>query len=394
MRIFRIVLLVVGVAALVVAAVWRPVVAPTLTKLPVSLDETLYFTGTYTGYVNQATGVALAAPQQAPLHITRHIKAVPAESTSSVLVVNDASAITIGRATSMAVLQYALDRSTEQSVTSPDAFALAPSNVVDRVGSYSLGPPQGADPAKSYPLWTDEIGRAVPLISERGISSLDGVSVQRWEYTLTATPMVARMVRAMNLPAAMSFASFEAELKAKGLDLAAAFQALAPSLTTAQRASLVAATAAPIPLECLYATHAQVLVQPTTGAVTDILSDVRSYSGRPDLSPLAAILVPILAAHQSNPAAARLIAATRQLASAPAQPLYTLTFHQTPASAASTAATAAHDGTLLQVVRLWIPIALVVIGLALVALGLIGRRRKRSRTETGAPAASAEQPIP
>jgi hypothetical protein len=394
MRIFRIVLLALGAATLLMAAVWRPLVALPLTKLPTSLDQTLYFTGTYTGFVNPATGAELAAPQRAPLHIARHIRAVPGKSTSSILVVNDASTVTIGRLKSMSVMQYALDRFSEHNVASPDAFALAPTNVVDRAGSYSLGPPQGADSAKSYPLWTDEIGRAVPLISEPGTTSLDGVSVQRWQYSVPPTPMVASMVRAMKLPTAMPFASFEAELKAKGVDLAAAFNALAPSLTTAQRASLTAATAAPIPLKYLYATHARVLVEPATGTVTDILSAARSYSARPDLARLAAALVPILAAHRSNPVATQLIAVGRNLADAPAQPLYTVAFHQTPASAASTTATAAHDGTLIQLVRLWIPITLAIVGLVLVALGLTGLLRKRTRAKTGVQSPSPERVIP
>jgi hypothetical protein len=118
MRVFRVVLLVLGVAVLVVAAVWRPVVAPALTKLPTSLDQTVYYSGTYTGYVSPATGAPLSPPQQLPLHITRHIKAIPGQSTSSVLVVNDVSAVTIGRATSVSVLQYALDRSSGQNAAS------------------------------------------------------------------------------------------------------------------------------------------------------------------------------------------------------------------------------------------------------------------------------------
>ena len=56
MRTSRIVLLVIGVVVLAVAAVWRPVVAPQLTKLPTSLDIKYHFSGTYTGYVNQFTG--------------------------------------------------------------------------------------------------------------------------------------------------------------------------------------------------------------------------------------------------------------------------------------------------------------------------------------------------
>jgi len=389
MRVFRIVLLALGAIMLVLAALWRPVVAPDLTKLPTSLDETIYFAGTYTGYVNQSTGAALSAPQQVPLSITRHVQAIAAKSTSSVLIVNDASAITIGPAKSAAVLQYAMDRSTELDMANPDSYALVPGNVVDRAASYSLGPPEGADTARSYPLWTDEIGRAVPMIGEPGTTTLDGVTVQRWQYALSPTAMTPAMVAAMKLPTVMSFAAFEAELKAGGINLAAALRALSPSLTAAQRASLGALSAAPIPLQYLYATHAQLLVEPVTGAIVDIVNAVRSYSVRPSLGQLAAALTPILTAHSSNPVAARLLAAMGKLAGAPAQPLYTLTYHQTPASAASTARTAAHNATLLGIVRVWIPVILGVLGLVLVGLGLLLTLRSRSGergADTGTPA--------
>jgi hypothetical protein len=78
MRTSKIVLLVIGVIVLAVAAIWRPVVAPQLTKLPTSLDIKYHFTGTYTESVNPSTGARLAAPQNLPLSIDRQVTAVPA----------------------------------------------------------------------------------------------------------------------------------------------------------------------------------------------------------------------------------------------------------------------------------------------------------------------------
>ena len=119
MRTSKIVLLVIGVIVLAVAAIWRPVVAPQLTKLPTSLNINYLFAGTYTGYVNQSTGARLGAPQNLPLSIDRQVKAVPAQSTSSELVVNDASAVAIGPDKTPQILQYVLDRSTAKNVKSP-----------------------------------------------------------------------------------------------------------------------------------------------------------------------------------------------------------------------------------------------------------------------------------
>ncbi len=381
-------MLVIGVLVLAAAALWRPLVAPQLTKLPTSLNINYHFTGTYTGYVNQSTGARLAGPQNLPLSIDRILKAVPAQSTSSELVVNDASTATFGSSKSPSVLQYVLDRSTSKNVKSPLAYALVPSNVVDRSGSYSLGPPPGADTAKAYPRWIDEIGKAAPLTYAHATQTVHGVGVGQWQLNLPATPMVASMVSAMHLPATLPFAKFEAQLKAQGTDLALGLKILSGSLTAAEKTSLAALTAKPIPLQYYYATHAKLLVEPATGAIVDTLTAVRSYSVRPDLGPFAAGLAPMLAAHPTNLAAAPLADGSKKMTAAPAQPLYTLTFHQTPASVTETAGEAGHNANLLRIVEMWIPIGLGVIGLILVGLAFTGRWRREP------PAAKPAQPGP
>jgi hypothetical protein len=380
MRTSRIVLLVTGVLVLVVAALWRPVVAPQLTKLPTSLNVSYQLAGTYTGYVNPSTGARLAAPQNLPLSIDRTLKAVPAQSTSSELVVKDVSATTIGPDKSSQVLQYVLDRSTSKNVKSPYAYALVPSNVVDRSGSYSLGPPPGVDTAKTYPYWVDETGTTIPMTYANATQTIDGLAVQQWQTKLPATPMVASMVSAMHLPTSMPFAVFAAQLKAQGMDLAAGLQALAPSLTAAEKARLAALIAQPIPLRYLYASQGKLLVEPATGMIVDMITIVRSYSVRLNLGPLAAGLAPILAAHPTNLVAAALAAGSKKLIAAPAQPLYTLTFHQTPASVSDDAGQAGHNANLLNIFRMWIPIGLGVLGLILVGLAFIGRWRREPPT--------------
>jgi len=394
MRTSKIVLLVIGVLVLVAAAIWRPVVAPQLTKLPTSLDTTYQFTGIYTGYVNQTTGARLATPQNLPLSIVRQFKAMPAQSTSSELVVKDASTVAIGPigpigpVKSLSVAQYVLDRSTSKNVKSPYAYAGVPSNVVDRSGSYSLGPPPGVDTAQTYPYWVDEIGKPIPMTYANATRTIDGLAVQQWQTNLPATPMLTSMVSAMQLPTAMPFATFEAQLKAQGTDLAAALQILSTSLTTAEKARLAALIASPIPLQYFYASQSKLLIEPATGMIVDMVNVVRAYSVRLNLGPLAAGLAPILAAHPTNLAAAPLAAGSKKLVTAPAQPLYTLTFQQTPASVTNLAGQAGHNANLLRIFEMWIPIGLGVIGLVLVGLAFTGRWRREP------PAAKAAQPGP
>jgi hypothetical protein len=393
MRLSRMVLLAAGCGLLMVAVGWRPLVASQLTKLPASLNESVQYAGTYTGYVNQATGAALAAPQRLPLTISRHLKAAGTTGSSAALVVTDASELAIGPAKSTAVSQYVLDRSTDKNVKSQDAYALAPANVVDRTGSYSLGPPHGTDPVRSYPLWTDAIGRAIPLTSAHAAQTVHGVAVQRWQVSLPATTMATSTVTAMHLPASLSFAALEAGLKAKGVDLAAAFRALSPSLTPAERKSLAAQTAQPIRLNYLYATQAQLLIEPSTGTVVDVVTDVRSYSVRPNLTRLIAGLTPIITAHITNPVVTKLLTASGQLTRPPARPLYTLAFHQTPASVAATAGAAGHNATRLKMIGLWMPIGLAVIGVILIGSSLAGRRRQTGPDVIAPASSGSQQPV-
>ena len=388
MRTSRIVLLVIGVIVLAVAAIWRPVVAPQLTKLPASLNIRYQFTGSYTGYVNRATGARLAAPQNLPMSIDRQVKAVPAQSTSSELVVSDASTVAIGPGKTPQILQYVLDRSTAENVMSPYAYALVPGNVVDRTGSYSLGPPPGADTSRAYPMWVDEIGKTVPITYANATRTVHGVAVQEWQLNLAATPMAASFASAMHLPPTMSFAEFEARLKAQGTDLALGLKILSGSLTPAEKASLAALTAKPIPLQYFYAITIKLLVEPASGTIVDTLTAVRAYSVRPDLGPFAAGLTPMLAAHPANPDAAPLADGSKKLTAAPAQPLYTLTFHQTPASVTETAGQAGHNANLLRIIEQWIPVSLGVIGLILAGLAFTGRWRREP------PAAKPTRPGP
>ena len=206
---------------------------------------------------------------------------MPAQSTSSELVVNDASTVVIGPDKTPQILQYVLDRSTAKNVKSPHAYALVPGNVVDRTGSYSLGPPPGADTAKAYPMWVDEIGKTVPITYANATQTVHGVAVREWQLKLPATPMAASFVSAMHLPTTMSFADFEAQLKAQGTDLALGLKVLSGSLTAAEKTRLAALTAKPIPLQYFYAITIKLLVEPASGTIVDTLTAVRSYSVRP-----------------------------------------------------------------------------------------------------------------
>ena len=67
----------IGVVLLIVAALWRPVAVPQLVKFPSHLDETTRYSGTFTVYVDPATGQPLADPMILPLEIDRRVRTHP-----------------------------------------------------------------------------------------------------------------------------------------------------------------------------------------------------------------------------------------------------------------------------------------------------------------------------
>jgi hypothetical protein len=370
---------VLGVAFAVVALLWKPLAAPPLTKIPTNVSGTIDLSGTYTAFVDQSTGAPLAAPKVVPLTIHRTLRGQPDLSSSDLVIVLEELATTIGGQPSTVRYQYALDRSTSVNVDNPNAWAYSSGAPANRAGSYSVSLPPGFSTSQSYPSWSEDIGRSVPLTYVAGKDqTIDGVALNLWTQSFTDQPLAAAVIAADKLPTSIPFKAFAAELKAAGIDLAAALASLAPILTPPELAAVQSLSSSSIPVSYTASGTNNILSDPVTGAPVDILQETVTYSSKLDLSGLAAGARAILAAHQGVPAVQALAPMVAQLTNIKPQKLFTLDAKSTSDSVSSNATSVQSNGRLLGLVQTAVPIGLGVLAVVLIGVGLLVYRRSNA----------------
>lgn len=378
------------VAAVVVWATARDV----LVRFPADgLDLTAHATGSLTLQASPATG----APQPGatlPVDVRRRLHDV-GTSDGTVLVQAD-GAETIG---ALAPLQltsrYVLDGDTGRNVNSPQAFAYAPSNVVDRSGTYSVTFPLGAGNGP-YPVWQDETGTALPMTVAGTVTS-NGLSLRRLSgrtQGLPLQPAFLAQLGPVGLPQTLPIGQLGAQLTAAGVDPGTIEDAIAQLDVTADRTAAIALfrPETPVPLAYSLTTDESVLVEPVTGVVVSLDRVVQTVAMTPEVSGLGRLQLILGQPHYAgNPAVAAAAGALAQLAAhPPATPVATVTYSQQPASVAQVAAYARNRAGLIQLWTLTIPIVLAVLGvLALLAGLLLVRRRRRERRRRPPAVASA-----
>ncbi|MFI5283333.1 MAG: porin PorA family protein [Candidatus Dormibacterales bacterium] len=385
MRKTGVVLIALGLVLGVTGVLWRPLAVPPLTKIPTNVSGTIDLSGTYTSFVDQSTGAPLATPQAVPLTVRRTITGHPDLSTSDVVIVTEELATSIGGQASTVRYQYALDRSTAANVDNPNAWAYSSSAPANRTGSYSVTMAPGFSTGKTYQSWNEDIGKSLPLTYVSGKDqTIGGVALNLWTQTFTDQPLAAAVIAADNLPASIPFATFAAQLKAAGIDLAVAIASI--GLTPAELASVQGLFASSIPLSYTASGVNSILSDPVTGAPVDVLQETVTYSSKLDLSGIAAGVAPILAAHQSSPAVAQLAPLLAQLTATKAQKLFTLDAKSTPASITSNAASAQSNGRLLGFVQTTVPLGLGALAVILIVAGLLLYRGGNTARRSSKPA--------
>lgn len=391
MRLRTKVLAAVGVLAVIASFAWRPVAEPKLVKFPSHLDRTLHYAGTATVYVDAATGAVLATPAVQPLTVDRHLETVAGGGGHTVVIRETLTFYTGGRSI-IEKNQYVIDRRTMRNIRSPRSWAIEPSNVVDRSGSYSINLPLGTSTARTYALWKSEVGATETLRADTTVPSrVNGVATIGLSATLPPTPVIdaqqASLV-AQGLPGELTGAQVQSRLTAAGVDLAAATRTLASVLTPAELTQAAAVLAKPVPLRYVWSATGAMAVNPTTGALVKVPSDAITVSVQPDMSGVGQ-LGTMLAAHAQAPGVAALQQQLDRTVGAPAQPVYRLAFSETEASAASTAGTVRDQLTLVRIVREYVPWGLrgiAVVLLAFAVLTFVRRPRPEAAETVPAPA--------
>lgn len=319
---------VVGIAAIVLSLLIWLVVVPSVTQLPANTD----LKATYAGTGTLLNSSALASGDMkdvivsnVPITVNREVKVTSVQGSTAI--VSDSLAVHAGAETIPSDHVYALDRTTMEGVTPPAGIAVQPS-----VGALSSAFPLGPKASDSYQYYDSTTKDIVP-IHYAGSATRDGRAVNIYKATAAGPvkdPGVLRLLPPV--------------LPKKTL------VSLAPLLPAAKRAEITPATLAalPDPVPLSY-----------TGT-TSVVAYVDQQTGIPiDESVSQQIVVNITAGTQ-----------TLSLI-----PVLVLDFHSTPASITTLANKAKTTGEELTVIKVIAPVALLVLGVILLAVAVLRRRR-------------------
>lgn len=372
--------IVLGVALIVAAGVWALVAPGQLVKYDTS-DQTAIADGKFSLYVDAATGLPLTSPQVAPLHVEQLLHIADMQGGNAVVSERDTQVI--AGQTQVYAQQYIVDRGSLQSVKGDLSWAYTSGNVVDRSPAYTVNLPfnTGSGP---YAIWMNEAGKSYPFSQDGSPFTNDGVTVVRLRGHLDATPVPAYYVAALKpsgIPDSVTFDQLKSQLKAAGFNVDALIQALLPKLSASELGSLQAASAQPIKLDYFMTADTSILVEQRTGAIVSLEKQDETLTTQPDPAGLGA-LGAILTAHADVPAVQQALPALATLAAAPPSKVFNATYTQTPASVQQITDYVNGQGNRIDLVKTYLPVALLVVGLVLVAAGggvrLANRRRQRA----------------
>jgi hypothetical protein len=367
-----------GVLLVVLAVVFALVGIPALVRLPLSTDQTAYYTGSFRLYVNQSTLQPLATPTVLPMTVSRQVKVLSGSFASAVLVERDV--IRPGPLTYHQNFQYLINRRTLAFENGPQTQMFGQPAKVDIDGTYRVNFPFGTSPSGHYPVLNTETDKSQVVTGGRGPFSLRGVSgVQVVQFNSDITGPVSPYYQSWlvhnGFPGSITPAELQPRLQALGVNVPATLATLLPLLTPAQRALVSQVLSAPVPLEYTYFYRGIVDVEPRTGITVRVDTTAEGLKVAPSLAGVDR-LRPLLQQHMNVPAAASLSNALDRLVAAGPQMAVDYNWIQTPASSqhlANLAESQIHKINLVDAV----PWVLGVIGAVLVALGLVLRRWDR-----------------
>jgi hypothetical protein len=185
-------------------------------------------------------------------------------------------------------------------------------------------------------------------------------------------PAIAQAVLGgQGLPMQLTFAQLSAQLKAKGLDLAALMAALASVASPEDLQALQAITQQPIKVIYKQASGDVIYVEEKTGATVGADFDRTTTMDLDTTNLLGAFA--IIGKYSSDPTIGPAIKAAMQAAGQLGKAGSTKVFNQSMSIIATSEKTLAADAqskaSLLTLVGLWIPLIIVIVGVIALALG-------------------------
>lgn len=392
-------MVVIGVVLVLAAGAWSLWAVPSVVKFPLSTNLQLQYTGHFVTYMDARTGLPLAKPTSVPLTMSRTIKAVGSESSSSVAVVEEHIVLHYAGNTATETNYYALDRRSMDNVTSSRAWTFAPSNPGASAKTYYITLPMNLGPSTSMNIWKPETATTYPLrplTTGSQPSSLDGLKVDWFSGTLPLTPVTSykrASLAADGLPMSISPSAVEAEMTAAGVSVPKLESALVPTLTPSQLSAVLAVLKTNVPLHYYSFGTGLLAAEPRTGSIIELKNVIDGIAVAPSTTGIRT-LIAVMSAHPTVSGVPAALAVLRHLVAEGPQPVYELQYTQTPAAVTTMVNTATSQLNQIRMVTYYLPIGAGVLGLLVLVAGLIIRRRRPGMPGTPLPAAEpASGPI-
>lgn len=368
------VLIVLGIIFILGAILWWAIAVSTMVKLPSDVDVENRYKGEVTWYVNPTDYRPLPEGQEmkVSMEVTQRITALAEEFDSSIGLIKETVTLGMqGFQPKASEFVYALDRKTMENVKDDRAYDWDPRNTVDREGSYYPFFPFDTSKDETYSFWKSEIGEGVEAecVNEQ---EKEGVTVYDFKISCEDKPVVGAFVEGMGLPGETTIEEMKDSLKAMGLDVDA-FAALAARVMSAEDLqALNAALGAKIPIEYLWSMEQEISVDPKTGIPVDVYKSAETLSMRVDLSGLSqlqAVLGKYAGDPQMGPAIAQLAGLQSKMGEASKVFSYDYALIQDSIAAN---AEDAKDGTgRINLIKVYIPWAMLIVGALLLIIGLL-----------------------
>jgi hypothetical protein len=320
-----IVLAIVGVLLIAGAAVVKFAIVPMAGKLPSNLDVTLHYTGKGSGLDPAALAsgdLSKALVRETDATLDRHVYVT--DSNNNTAIVHDDSKLVVGSLLLAEGHIYAVDRDNRAQGT---AFG---DTAVEAQTDLTIALPIKPEPGDSYKIY-DPPTQTSATLKYVGTEDRGGRSTNH--YTAELSGPAKSPALTTNLPAALPKA------------LASQLIPLLPANVQQAITPLAAKLPDPIPLTYTVTSKYEVWADTEIGAPVDstIQRTIRAAAA------LGALSVPLLS-------------------------VLDVSLAQTPESVQERADWAANRSRLLTLLSVWLPIALLVIGLALVVVAIIRRK--------------------
>lgn len=369
------VMIVLGIILILASIIWWAVAVSALVKLPDDIDSTAEYAGKMTWFVDPVTRKALPEGQEVEmdLKVERHLKSDANQYDSTRAVILERIGIELGPQSQEQRFAYVLDRKTFENLQDDRAYAWKTDHVVNRQGSYYPFLPMDTSKDEKYRIWKNEIGDSVE--SEFvGEEEKEGITVYNFRGSFEEKPVDPVALEAYGLPAKLPFEEFKGILKGMGVDVDALLALARQKFTADDLKQMNSFLEAGIPLKYYWTMENETSVEPKTGIPVDTYKNVETVFMEVDRDALAGAFS-VFAKYVSDPALspylAKLMELQQKMSGESKQRIFRIEYSQTAESVKSVVDEAKKSLGKINVAKVYIPWALLIVGALLLIIGLL-----------------------